>query len=156
MCPAAAEPVRSFGNRFLLFRPQGVGEAGLILGGSAGGKLVKVFPGVSAVYLKPLCLRLAGHPGDGAEIVVEFVVGEGKATAVLVNGVVPPEDFVGNVGGVMLLPDPLLHALLFGVADLRPALMGRIVRMGIGVDHGDDGLKGADIWCISHYAISFT
>ena len=55
----------------------------------------------------------------------------------------------------MLLLDAIFHALLFRVADLRPALVRGIVGMGVGVDHGDDGLKGANLRCV-HQSISFT
>lgn len=55
----------------------------------------------------------------------------------------------------MLLLHALFHGLFFGIADFRPALVRDIVRMGIGVDHRDDGLIGADIRR-AHQLISFT
>ena len=143
--PALAEPVRRRGDGCFLLRPQRIGEAGLALRGAAGGKGVKVRPRLLTVHMEPFGFGLALHMGDGAEIVVKVVVRKRLPAAVLVNGIVPPEDAVGDVGGVVLLPDPVLHALLFRVPDLRPALMGRVVGVGVGVDHRDNGLKGADI-----------
>ncbi len=45
----------------------------------------------------------------------------------------------------MLLPDAVLYTLLFSVTELCPALMRVIVRMGVGINHRDDGLKGANM-----------
>ena len=119
------------------------------------GELLEQRPGARPVHPEPLGARSALHPLFPRQPAVEGPVREGLSAAVLVNGVVAPEDLIGNVGGLMLLPDALLHALLFRVADFRPARMGKIVGMGVGVDHRDDGLKGADVGG-THQLISFS
>ena len=142
---ASGEIIRCHGNCLFLFLTEGIAQPGFLRRRTAGGKLIKILPRLTPVHLKPLGFRLALYMGDSAEIAVELMVGKGQTAAVLIDGIVPPEDFIGDVRGMVLLSHPLLYGLLFRIADLRPALMGRITRMRIGVDHGDNGLKRADI-----------
>ena len=150
---AVREPIRRLGDGALLLFAQRIAQTAFLGRGTPCGKLVEVRPRFRPVHLEPLGFRFALYMGDGAEVMVELVVSKGQAAAVLVNGVVPPEDLVGDVRGVVLLFDPLLHTLLFGVADLRPAQVRRVIRMGVGVDHRDDGLKGANVGC-AHFSSS--
>ena len=153
LLPAVRKPVRCPGDGALLLFAQRIAQAAFLRRGTPCGKLVEVRPRFRPVYLEPLGFRLAFHMCNGIKIMVELVVSKGQAAAVLVNGVVPPEDLVGDVRGVVLLFDPLLHALLFSIADLRPAQVRRVIRVGIGVDHRDDGLKGANVGC-AHFSSS--
>ena len=100
--------------------------------------------------LVPLYVSVPG------EVAVEVVIHEVFAAAVFVHGVITPQNFVFYSGCVVLLTDALLHGLLVGIAYFCPALMGRVIRVGIGIYHGDDALEALDIDCRSHYAISFT
>ena len=68
---------------------------------------------------------------------VEIVVLEELSTVILVPSEIAPEDLIVEPGGMCLLLDALLHALL-RVADLRPAVILRVSRGGVGVDHRGD------------------
>ena len=68
---------------------------------------------------------------------MEIVVFEPFTTVILVPGEVVPKDLIVEPGGMCLLLDALLHPLL-RVADLRPAVILRVSRGGVGVNHGGD------------------
>ena len=68
---------------------------------------------------------------------MEIVVLEELSTVILVPGEIAPKDLIVKPSGMCLLLDALLHALL-RVADLRPAVILRVSRGGVGVNHGGD------------------
>ena len=49
-----------------------------------------------------------------------------------------------------LLNDPCPDVLFFRVADLCPALMVRDAGGVVGIDHGDDAVKGLDLGDSAH------
>ena len=81
---ALAEPFRRPCDSFFLFIPQDIGQALIPVRGVLGCELIEIVSGFLAIHLKPFCIRLAVHMGNGAEIVVKVVIGEGKTAAVLV------------------------------------------------------------------------
>ena len=76
------------------------------------------------------------------EVGVEVRVVE-RARAVLPRGVAAPLQVPLNVGGVRLLLDALAH-VLFGVADLGPAVVAGDFGCGVGVDLRNRGSGGFD------------
>ena len=78
---------------------------------------------------------------------VEIVVFEPFTTVILVAGEVVPKDLIVEPGGMCLLLDALLHTLL-RIADLRPAIILRVSRGGVSVDHrGDPGSSVDHLGC---------
>lgn len=78
---------------------------------------------------------------------MEIVVLEELSTVILVPGEIAPKNLIVEPGGMCLLLDALLYALL-RVADLRPAVILRVSRGGVGVDHrGDSGSSVDHLGC---------
>ena len=84
---------------------------------------------------------------------VEIVVLEELSTVILVPGEIAPENLIVEPSGMCLLLDALLHALL-RVADLRPAVILRVSRGGVGVNHGGDPSGSVDHLGCFHFISS--
>ena len=102
------------------------------------------------VDMKPLRALLPGDLFYPFQIIVEVMVGKILAGAVLVHGVILPAQLPPDAGGMGLLHDPCPDVLFFRVADLCPALMVRDAGGVIGIDHGDDAVKGLDLGDSAH------
>ena len=85
---------------------------------------------------------------------MEVLIREALAGAVIKNGRALPFELRLGIGGMGLLADARFHVLLFGIADLRPAVVRGDLRRGIGIDHRKSA--AGSIERDPHYVISFT
>ena len=117
-------------------------------------KIVEILQGSRPVQLEPFRTGAAGAVRLRFEIGMEIVIGEIFPRPVFIHGVIFPRKYGLNARCMRLLADALLHRLLFGVADLRPAVVVRHAGRIVGIHHGDDAAERLNIRC--HHFISLT
>ena len=133
-----------------LFCPQLVGQALLIrLRSLSAGKSVEILLRGGPVDLEPLGSGPAGRAGFGFQPVMEGVVCEVFPGAILVHGIVCPEELPPNSGSMGLFVNPVCDPAL-GVADFSPAVVIGHAGGVVGIDRRNDPLEGVDLGHLFH------
>ena len=138
----------------LLLAAQHVGGADGRPGILPRGELVEEEERLRPADAEPLRALMALHALAALQEVVEVVVAEVLAAAVLEQRVVLPLQLVVYPRRVHLLADAPLHAVL-RLADLRPALVHRVAGCLVGIDHRHHAPEAADEGLVVSHRCSF-